>query len=461
MLEQGCVLAAEANKGLLTSLNLLLKKNFSKVLSVGYFDQIRTILETESVDVLILDINGYKEKEESIPFIEEIKRLECCTEIVILATFAEIETAVKGVKSGAFDFVIKPWNNEKLILSIRNALAVKKYKQEAAEVDFIKEALLERENYFWGISTAMEKVYDTVHKVADSPMPVLISGEYGVGKRSLAKEIHFISERRNSFCAIVDLDKIADGLFCNELFGVEKGTDGLAPGKVGKIELARNGTLIINRIEKLSMPDQLILLNAIETNKYKRTGGHALNNVSARFICTACKDLEQMTIDGSFNKDLYDRIKTIQISVPSLICRKDDIIPMAKILLERYSRKYDKEVTDFTADAKELLSYFNWQGNVSELAVTIEKAVILSSDAKLSPCNLFLKQADPEDVHSLLGSLFGQKNGALPETLEEMEIRVLKEGLARNNGNMTLTAQQLGITRQTLYNKGKKFRLID
>ena len=461
---KGNILVVEPNNGLLTTLDILLKKHFFKVISVSKSDDMYTFLNNEEVDVLVLDLSVIAEGKEKNDLVRKLVSSYPNTELVLLATFAQVETALAGVRAGAFDFIPKPWNNDKLIISIKNAISIKQYKRAANRIQLLKEGLQDGGNYFWGVSGAMKKMYNNVHKVAYSQAPILITGECGCGKELLAKELHFISQYNKAFFISMDSNSLTDESFLLKLLGKVEVVDGQIDEMVGKLELAQDGTLFINNIEKLSDSNQKLLLNIIKTNSYKKINDVTSSNISIRFLFGSQDDLEKKVLRGEFNEELYNRISDVQLSMPSLRERREDILTLASIFLERYCRKYGKTIKGFTKQAAEFLLNYNWPGNVSELAVTIEKAVVLCDKQEIAPVffqsiaeqgyKVVIEEGAPKDNLSFLSLLE-------ESSLEQMEMKIIKAVLSRNRGNMSLTAQQLGITRQTLYNKGKRYKLID
>lgn len=439
----GNILIVQPNAGLLTTLDILLKKHFSKVLSVPGLDEMTIAFEQEEIDVLLLDMSLCSPESR---LIAGLLSARSDVEIVLLSTFAQAGAAVEGVNSGAFDYVSKPWNNDRLIISIKNAIMAKRYKKAAGRIDMLKEGLQEKVSYFWGISPSMKRVYNEVHKLSHTGVPVLINGEYGCGKELLAREIHSISRLSGkSFFISMEPDQASDANFSL------------------KLELAQQGTFFINNIDRLPLSGQQILLDVIKSGKYKKGGENVLAENSLRFIFGCAVDLEKRVLQGEFLEELYNRITVLQINIPSLKERREDIQPLASVFLEKYCSKYAKKIKGFNRAAVDFLKNYNWPGNVSELAVTIEKAVVLCDKMEISPLHF----QTLEEEHTPVKAAASSESGAVfaptveNETLEQMEMRVIRAVLARNRGNMSLTAQQLGITRQTLYNKGKKYRLID
>ena len=461
---KGNILVVEPNNGLLTTLDILLKKHFSKVISVSKSDDMYTFLNNEEVDVLVLDLSVTTEGKEKVDLVANLVSLYPNTELVLLATFAQVDTALVGIRAGAFDFIPKPWNNDKLIISIKNAINIKHHKKAANRVHLLREGLQDGGNYFWGVSASMKKMYNNVHKVAYSQAPILITGECGCGKELLAKEIHFISQYNKAFFITMDANSLSYDQFMLKLLGKVEMIDGQVEETVGKLELAQDGTLFINNIERLSEDNQKLLLNIVKTNTYNKINSVTSSNTSVRFLFGSQDDLEKRVLRGEFNEELFNRINDIQIAIPSLRERREDILTLASIFLEKYCRKYGKTIKGFTKQAAEFLLNYNWPGNVSELAVTIEKAVVLCDKPEISPIffqsiadqgyKVVIEESAPKESVSFLSLL--EEN-----SLEQIEMKIIKAVLSRNRGNVSLTAQQLGITRQTLYNKGKKYKLFD
>ena len=280
----GNILIVQPNAGLLTTLDILLKKHFSKVLSVPGLDEMTIAFEQEEVDVLLLDMSLCSPES---GLIAGLLSARSDVEIVLLATFAQAGAAVEGVNSGAFDYVSKPWNNDRLIISIKNAIMAKRYKKAAGRIDMLREGLQERVSYFWGISPSMKRVYNEVHKLSHTGVPVLINGEYGCGKELLAREIHSISRLSGkSFFISIESDQASDANFSL------------------KLELAQQGTFFINNIDRLPLSGQQILLDVIKSGKYKKGGENVLAENSLRFIFGCAVDLEKRVLQGEFLEEL-------------------------------------------------------------------------------------------------------------------------------------------------------------
>lgn len=461
---KGSVLTVEPNGGLSTTLEILLKKHFGKVISVVGLDEMFAVLDAEEIDVLVLDLNLCTSGNGSGNLVENLVELYPNTEIVLLTSLSQATNAVAQINAGATDYITKPWNNDKLVITVKNAMKIGALKKEVGRVALLQRGLKGESDYFWGISSVMKKVYATVHQAAYTDTPVLVNGELGCGKEKIAAEIHAISKRSDAFFMVIDADAIPEEMFALNLVGKCKNGEESSESVAGKLELAQGGTLFINNVDKLSLPNQKLLLDIIKTNTYSSINSNISSIASSKFIFGSSSDLEKMTLKGEFLEELYNRINIIKIELPPLRGRRDDILPLASVFLDKYNKKFRKKIKGFNKAAMEFLTSCNWPGNVSELAATIEKAVILCDMSEITPAHLqSAGQALPDtaneryapDANLSLLSLIGEN------TLEQIEKKIIKAVLLRNRGNMSLTAKQLGITRQTLYNKGEKYGLID
>lgn len=455
---KGRILIVEPNNGLLTTLDILLKKHFSDVKSFSRLQDMSAFLEKKGADVILLDLGALTNGENVGECVAKLSNFHSGVEIILLATFAQAEMALSGVNAGAFDYITKPWNNEKLIISVRNAVMAQKCREEAGKTAMLKEGLQDESNYFWGSSAAMKGLYGDIHQAAGLDLPVLFTGECGCGKQQLAKEVHFVSQNKNGLFMAMDAGAISDERFKLKLLG-RVNSEQLPAGQCfGKLELAQGGTLFINNIDKLSNNNQILLLNIINTKTYNKINSSISSHISLKFIFGAEENLEKKVLQGDFNEALYNRISKVKIKVPPLRERNEDILTLASLFLEKYCRKHRKDIKGFTKQAANFLVHYNWPGNVSELAITIEKAVILCDKTEIMPIHF---QTLAEQGYDMGNSSVSEKEHVSIlsfleiETLEQMEGRIIEAVLSRNRGNISLTAHQLGISRQTLYNKMK------
>ena len=453
MTKQGTILIVDDNKGVLAAIDMLLSGTFKKVITISNPNRIPAMLETENIDVVLLDMNfssGINNGNEGIFWLGEIRKISNDLPVVLFTAYADIELAVKTVKEGATDFVVKPWDNAKLIATLLSAYRLRQSQTEVKQLREkeieLKKQLTSGEELIWGDSPVMQQLHRLIEKVASTDANILITGENGTGKEMIAKELHRLSKRNKEVMIGVDMGAITETLFESELFGHVKGafTDA-REDRVGKFEAANKGTLFLDEIGNLSYGLQSKLLVAIQSRKIIRVGSNKLINVDIRLVCATNSDLPRMVREGTFREDLLYRINTIHIEIPPLRERGKDVLLLADSFLQVYGRKYRKPDLSFSRETRERLLTYSWPGNVRELQHTIEKAVIMCDRQELRPEDFLFKNI-PEQV-------------SVGETLEDMEREMIRQALERHKGNLSAVAAQLGITRQTLYNKMKKFNL--
>jgi DNA-binding NtrC family response regulator len=449
---KGNILVIDDNKSILSTLEILLSPEFQIVTCLSNPNQILSELRKKEYNLVVLDMNfqaGVNTGNEGIYWLGRIKETNPEISVVMITAYGDIDTAVKALKAGASDFILKPWDNEKLIATLKLAIQLNLSKKE---VQLLKEreSELKKEinrdyKFIIGSSPQLMNVLNMVRKVAKTDANVLITGENGTGKELIAQEIHRMSNRAAEVLVSVDMGALSETLFESELFGHVKGafTDA-RENRQGKFEIADKGTLFLDEIGNLSFHLQAKLLSAIENRQISRIGSNQLITTDIRLISATNRNLENMVQTGLFREDLLYRINTIHIEMPPLRERENDIIVLADFFLKKYSFKYNKPTIKINQQAYDKLQKYSWPGNIRELQHTIEKAVILSESSILKPEDLYLKQT---------GSV---KNNDSANTLEEMEKKMIQQALEKNNGNFTAAAEQLGVTRQTLYNKLKK-----
>ena len=448
MAKQGRLIIVDDNKGILSAVKLLTERYFASVRTLPTPNILISELRLQGADVVLLDMNftaGINTGNEGLYWLKQVVEKFPETKVVLFTAYADIDLAVKSMQVGAVDFVVKPWDNDKLIASLLNAYNMskgenRKRKKESNARDEVP--------MFWGQSEAMNRVRDVVDKVAATDANILITGENGTGKEVLAREIHRRSLRRQSAMVSIDMGAIPESLFESELFGHKKGafTDAHAD-REGKILTASGGTLFLDEIGNLSQQSQQKMLVALQNRSILPLGSDETIAVDIRLITATNRDLFKMVNDGDFRQDLLYRINTIHIELPPLRQRKEDIIPLAEIFLTHYADRYNKGELRFTEEAQQALKEYAWEGNIRELQHTVEKAVIMAECRDVDVEQLCLQPITPSS-QKIEGS-----------TLEEMERRLISEAIASSDGNMTTVAQQLGISRQTLYNKIKRYGL--
>jgi DNA-binding NtrC family response regulator len=449
---KGNILVVDDNKSILSTLEILLSPEFQIVTSLSNPNHIFTELEKKNYNVVLLDMNfntGINTGNEGLYLLGRIKEIYPEMSIVMMTAYGDIELAVKSLKTGSTDFVLKPWDNQKLIATLKAALQLNLSKKEVVLLKE-KEKVLKKEinrdqKFIIGTSAGLMKVLDLVHKVAATDVNVLITGENGTGKELIAHEIHRLSKRADEVLVSVDMGSITETLFESELFGHVKGafTDA-SESRPGKFEAASKGTLFLDEIGNLPLHLQSKILAAIQNKTITRIGSTQQVSTDIRLLCATNRDLEQMVKEGLFREDLLYRINTIHIEVPPLRERSNDILVLSEFFLKKYSYKYNKQGIRINQAAMEKLLRYPWPGNVRELQHAIEKAVILSEKNILSPDDFFTRNKPG----------FSPYNST--PTLEEMEKQQIQQAIDRNNGNFSAAAAQLGITRQTLYNKMKR-----
>lgn len=458
MKKDGTIVVVDDNRSMLTAVEILLNGIFEKVVTLGSPNRLLSTLREVKADVLLLDMNfssGINSGNEGLYWLSEVKKADPSIEVVLFTAYADIDLAVKAMQRGATDFVVKPWNNAKLVATLQAALSLRKSRSEAKQLGDIKRSFSPEggagENaMFWGTSPAMRRLRAIVEKVADTDANILITGENGTGKEMLAREIHRLSARKDELIVTVDLGAIPETLFESELFGHVKGafTDARSD-RAGKFEAASNGSLFLDEIGNLPYHQQAKLLSAIQSRSIVRVGSNSPIPVNIRLISATNRDLNQMVSAGEFREDLLYRINTIHIEIPPLAQRTEDIVPLAQIFLKRYAAKYNKTCAGFNDAALEKLMSHNWSGNIRELQHTVEKAVIMADSDLITADELLISRREGNAGTQAIA----------PSTLEEMERSMIANALQRHGGNLSAVAAQLGVTRQTLYNKIKKYNL--
>ena len=443
------ILVVDDNSGIRAALKVLLPIHFSQVEVIPSPNELMSRLAEFRPDVVLLDMNFHTDintGNEGLFWLSEIKKRCPDVEVVLFTAYADIALAVEGMKRGAFDFIVKPWDNEKLVDTLKAAYDGRnKDSKDAASVAPSSVTML------WGKGSAMASVRKTVEKIAPTDATVLITGENGTGKDVLAGEIHRMSERAFRPMVCVDAGALTETLFESELFGHVKGafTDAHAD-HVGKFEQADGTTLFLDEIGNIPLHLQSKLLRAIQNRCITRVGDTKSIPVDIRLICATNKNLDKMVRDGEFREDLYYRINTMHLHLPALRERKDEIIPLAEMFIRKHAEKYRRPVIGLTEDAAEVLMSHNWGGNIRELQNCIEKAVILSEGSTLSASDIELPSG---------GNAPAPPGTGAGDTLEETEEKAIRAAMARYGGNLSMVAKSLEISRPTLYAKLKKYNI--
>ena len=455
MKTKGKILIVDDNEDVLFALNLLLEPYVEKVKVTTQPSRIEHFMKTFEPDVILLDMNFRRDAisgEEGFDCLEQILAIDPQAVVLFMTAYADTEKAVRAIKAGAIDFIPKPWEKEKMLATLSSAVQLRQSRCEVKQLKERVEVLSGQGDdlpAMIGQSGVMQDVFRTIRKLSDTDANILILGENGTGKDLVARSLRFFSPRRENPFVTIDLGSIPETLFESELFGYEKGafTDA-RKSKAGRMEVASGGTLFLDEIGNLSMPMQSKLLTAIEKRQISRLGSTSIIPIDVRFICATNANIRQMVEEGSFRQDLLYRINTIEIHIPPLRDRGEDILLLADHFLKRFNHKYKKEIGGLNREAKQKLMRYHWPGNVRELQHAIERAVILS-DSSMLKADCFMLQPQVEKK-SPLDEIFN---------LEELERKAIERALKHCVGNQTQAAELLGITRYTLYRKIEKWGL--
>lgn len=456
-LRTGKILAVDDNEDILFALKLLLKPVVEKIETVNKPEKIPELLAKESWDVILLDMNFTKDAisgQEGLHWLSLILQADPDAVVIFITAYGDAEKAVKAIKSGATDFVLKPWHNEKLIATIHSAL---KLRQSRVELHGLRQkqreicAVLDQPFVeFIGKSEEMERVFNTIKKVAATDANVLILGENGTGKELVARALYRNSLRKDEVFISIDLGSITETLFESELFGHEKGafTDAKTM-KQGRFEIASGGTLFLDEIGNMTPQMQTKLLTAIERREVTRVGGIKPVAIDVRLICATNNDIHKDVEEGKFRQDLLYRVNTVEIHLPPLRERISDIPLLADHFLKIYIKKYRKNIRGFLSAAIKKLTQYSWPGNVRELQHAVERAVIMADSDMLTPDDFILSTALRKSTELEMTSY----------NLEEIEKSVIQKILKQCQGNITQAAQELGLTRTSLYRRMEKHGL--
>ena len=441
-MKKGRILVVDDNKGIRAALELLLPPFFAGVELIPSPATLVSMLETFRPDVVLLDMNfnsSTNNGNEGLYWTKEIKQISPRTEVVLFTAYADIALAVEGMRRGAFDFITKPWDNEKLISTLSTA------RDKAMKADSKAEPLPDATVMYWGDSEKMAVIRHSLAKIAPTDASVLITGENGTGKDLLAREVHDNSLRKDRPFVAVDAGAIPETLFESELFGHVKGafTDAHAD-HVGFFQQAEGGTLFLDEVGNIPLHLQAKLLRVLQNRCVTRVGDSKAIPIDIRLICATNANLERSVSEGRFREDLYYRINTVHFELPPLRERKEDIIPLAERFITVFNEKYHRSVEGISAEAGDELKEYSWSGNIRELRNAVEKAVILADGKQLEPKDFELKE---------------HVSAAASETLEEAEEKVIRDAMERYGGNLTKVAQALSISRPTLYKKLNKYNI--
>lgn len=439
------ILLIDDQEDILFAGKMVLKKHFETIFTLSNPKKVIELLAENETDVVLLDMNyriGFEDGREGIYLLKEIKTLSPKTTVILMTAFGKVETAVEGLKLGAFDYILKPWDNEKLVAVVKSAVEESRKLKKKAVVSE------NPDSFFTGKSTAIQKAYSLADKVAQTDANVLILGENGTGKYVLAHYIHQQSKRRNETFIHVDLGSLSESIFESEIFGYAKGAFTDAKNDTpGRFEAAQNGTIFLDEIGNVPLHLQTKLLQVIQTKSVTRVGESKARPLNIRIITATNLDLKKEVAGKNFREDLYYRINTMEIKLPSLYQRKEDIIPLAQFLLQKMTGKYDREGIVFDEKAIEQIQKHAWHGNIREMENRIERAVILCENNTVKSSDLDL------DIISL--------STAETEELQLSDIEKIsiEKVLLKNNFNISKSAEELGLSRAALYRRMEKYNL--
>lgn len=445
------ILIIDDNRGVLTALQLLLKPHFDNIMTLTSPGGLPAALREGDWQVVLLDMNftaGINSGNEGLYWLHEIHHLRPTLPVVLFTAYADIDLAVRGIKEGATDFVVKPWDNRKLVDTLLTAARGNDKKRASLRTKGKAAAASLR--MYWGTSEAMNRLRLLIEKVASTDVNILITGENGTGKEMLAREIHALSARNGHDMVSVDMGAVTETLFESELFGHVKGsfTDAIAD-RPGKFEAANRSTLFLDEIGNLPYHLQAKLLTALQRRSIVRVGSNTPIPVDIRLICATNRNLDEMVRNNQFREDLLYRINTIHVEIPPLRERPEDIVPLAEMFTARFCKQYNRPALALDESARKCLRQHPWYGNIRELEHAIEKAVIIADGTQMTAALFQLPKQQETPATS--------PAQAPSTTLEEMEKQMIQQALDACGSNLSAVAVRLGITRQTLYNKMKKY----
>ncbi len=454
----GKILVVDDDEDILKTARLFLKRQVERVDTEKNPECIPTLLLNEQYDVILLDLNFTKDVSsghEGFYWLDKILAIDPSAVVVLITAYGDVEMAVRAIKEGASDFVVKPWNNEKLLATVLSAVRLRYSRLEVSELRSQQKVLSSDLDHKFqdiiGKSYPMLKVFDTIQKVACTDADILITGENGTGKELVARAIHRQSTRADKVFVSVDLGAISENLFESELFGHTKGafTDA-KEDRAGRFEVASGGTIFLDEIGNLSLPLQAKLLSVLQSRQVTRVGSNKPKSIDIRLVCATNMLLQDMINENEFRQDLLYRINTIEIRLPSLRERREDIPMLADYYLTLFTKKYNKEIKQISEEALVKMENYNWPGNVRELQHTMERTVIMSSRSIIYPDDIVIynNAAEPSDSLNL-----GNYN------LDEVEKMIIRKVLRKANGNISIAAKELGLTRTSLYRRLEKHGL--
>ncbi|WP_143308254.1 sigma-54-dependent transcriptional regulator [Chitinophaga vietnamensis] len=448
-IQSGKILIVDDDVDVLRAARLLLKRHFEQVDFEKNPQKIPYLVSNFDYDVILLDMNFTRDLssgKEGFEWLDRILDIKPNSSVVLFTAYGDVEMAVRAIKAGATDFVLKPWENDKLLATIQGAFNKHVARQEKPG---LSPTAVANNNMIIGKSAAMQAVFDTAERVAGTDANILILGENGTGKDLLARHIHRLSQRTGKNFVSVDLGAIAETLFESELFGHVKGafTDA-REDRTGRFEEANGGTIFLDEIGNISIPFQAKLLTVLQNRFVTKVGSNKNIPIDVRLVCATNRNIQHMAAQHLFRQDLLYRINTIEIHLPPLRERTEDIIPLAEHFLHLYREKYKRPVNSLSDALVQQLQQYEWPGNVRELQHAMERAVILSQGKTLQPKDVFVKSNNVADQQMDTGY-----------NLEEMERNIITQAMKKCNGNITEAAKELGLSRAALYRRLEKYNI--
>jgi DNA-binding NtrC family response regulator len=448
------VLIVDDNQAVLSALGQLLEYEVEKVIGIKSPALIPGIIETQEIDVIIMDMNfsrGATDGQEGITWLKRILQDDPDAVVLMITAYGEMDLAIEAMKSGATDFIAKPWDNDKLVATVRSGIMLKESRMQVRQLkskqDHLSHYIEAGHEKLYGKSPEMYRVQETIRKVAPSDSNVLVLGENGTGKELIAREIHQASNRSGEVFVHVDMGAISESLFESELFGHVRGafTDARTD-KPGRIEIASGGTLFLDEIGNLQPAMQTKLLNVLQNREIYRIGSNKPQAADFRLISATNQDLRALISEKRFREDLYYRINTIEITAPPLRERGQDVIDLAHYFLDKYRVKHKRTGLLFSPGALDAMQGNQWPGNVRQLQHSVERAVLMADGRKIEASDIFPGASDcplPDEIRR--------------PTLAQLEEISIKDSIKRNGGNLSKAARELGVARSTLYNKMKSY----
>ncbi len=463
----GRVLVVDDNRDVLTALRLLLKEHVDAVHTATDPSSIPSLLHDNDYDTILLDMNFQQDASsgrEGFEWLEKIQEIDPQAVVVMITAYGDVGKAVRAMKAGAADFIVKPWTDPELVASVQAAIKLHQTRAAAAEASSSPETPPAPDTTseemdapgFEGIigqSDEMQSVFELIEKVAGTDANVLILGENGTGKELVARAVHRCSARADGPFVTADLGALSPSLFESELFGhVEGAFTGAESDRAGRFEAADGGTLFLDEIGNIPMELQKKLLTVLQRREVTRVGDVTARPIDIRLVCATNQPIYDAMDDGDFRQDLLFRINTVEINLPPLRDRGDDVLLLARHFLTEYAEKYDATTEGFTEEARSALRQYHWPGNVRELKHTVERAVILSESAEIVPDDLRFSAPSPES---------SDESDASFDTLDlnDLEQKAVRQALSKHGGNVSQAAEELGISRRALYRRIEKYGL--